>query len=187
TKEQGRGTGLGLATIYGAVKQNNGFINIISEVGKGTEFDIYLPRHLTECESAEEKNCKTLQSLSTGEETILLVEDEPAILKAVSKLLQKLGYTLLSANNPVEAIKIAKNFKRNIHLLITDIVMPEMNGRVLAKELNSIYPDIKTIFMSGYTDDIIKPEDLENQKIRFIQKPFNLNDLSNEVREAFEK
>ena len=185
TKEMGKGTGLGLSTVYGIVKQNNGFINIYSEPGKGTTFKIYLPnfgskegRFMAE---------RQLKMTKTGSETILLVEDEPAILKLGKTILERIGYTVLVANKPSEAIQLADEYKGQIHLLMTDVVMPDMNGRDLAKHLLSLYPNIKLLFMSGYTSNVIAHHGVLDEGVHFIQKPFSLKDLSYKVREALDE
>jgi len=183
TKEQGKGTGLGLATVYGAIKQNNGFINIYSEPGQGTTFSIYLPR---------DESSRSGQALSgtaaappqRGRETILLVEDEPAILNIASLMLEKQGYTVLKADTPGEAVRLAREHSGDIQLLMTDVIMPEMNGRDLAKNLLSIYPNMKRLFMSGYTADVIANHGVLEEGVHFIQKPFSLTNMAAKVRET---
>jgi nitrogen-specific signal transduction histidine kinase/CheY-like chemotaxis protein len=182
TKGVGEGTGLGLATVYGVVKQNKGFINIYSEPGQGTAFTIHLPRQ-------EEESQKTLPEvksapLPTGHETILLVEDEPAILHTTSQLLGMQGYSLLTAGTPDEAIRLAQEHAGTINLLITDVIMPEMNGKDLANRLQSLNPQLKCLFMSGYTADIIAQHGVLDEGVSFIQKPFSLPDLAAKVRDA---
>ncbi len=183
TKEIGKGTGLGLPTIYGIVKQNKGFINVYSEDGEGTTFKIYLPRH-----EGEKSSLKTAEESServpTGTETILLVEDEPAILKMGREMIRRLGYTVLTAENPNNALSIAREYEGTIHLLITDVVMPEMNGRDLSSQLTRIHPDLKTLYMSGYTANVIAHHGVLDEGVQFIQKPFSLKDLAVKVREA---
>jgi nitrogen-specific signal transduction histidine kinase/CheY-like chemotaxis protein len=184
TKETGKGTGLGLATVYGVVKQNNGFVNVYSEPGFGTTFKIYLPRHADRAlQKTEELRPKTS---ARGSETILLVEDEQAILKMTTKLLEKMGYSVISASTPGEAIRLAKEHPGRIDLLMTDVVMPEMNGRDLARNLLSIYPDIKRLFMSGYTANVIAHHGVLDEGVHFIQKPFSMDDLAVKLREALE-
>ena len=182
TKEAGKGTGLGLATVYGIVKQNNGFINVYSEPDHGTTFSVYLPRH------AGSDGQKYLEGpvipAARGHETILLVEDEPAILEMVTTMLEGQGYTVRAAVTPGEAIRLARENAGEIHLLMTDVVMPEMNGRELAKTLLSLYPDIKRLFMSGYTANVIAHHGVLDEGVYFIQKPFSIKELSAKVREA---
>ncbi len=185
TKGIGHGTGLGLATVYGIVKQNDGFINVYSEPGEGTTFKIYLPVY---SEMAVPKQ-KTFKKTSlTGNETILLVEDEKAILRMTKMMLERLDYTVLTASTPKEAISIVKASNINtIHLLLTDVVMPEMNGRDLSKKLLSIYPDLKCLFMSGYTANVIAHHGVLDTGVQFINKPFSTQDLSTKVREVLDK
>lgn len=184
TKEIGRGTGLGMATVYGIIKQNNGFITVDSEVGKGTTINMYLPRYKDKKEQQEE-NSLNLTDIK-GHETILLVEDEPAILAMTTKMLEAVGYTVIKAESPVDAIELAKENIGDIHLLITDVIMPEMNGRDLAKSILFIYPDIKRLFMSGYTASVIAHHGVLNEGVNFIHKPFNFEDLVKKVREVLD-
>ncbi len=185
TKEMGRGTGLGLATVYGIVKQNNGFINVYSERNQGTTFRIYFPRYKKSGEDINQQN--SMQSVEYGNETILLVEDETSILKLTKLMLEKQGYDVIAAQTPQEAIKLAKNHSGNIELLMTDVVMPEMNGRELAENIISIYPDIKKLFMSGYTANVIAHHGVLDAGVNFIQKPFSKRELSAKVREALSR
>ncbi len=185
TKGQGKGTGLGLATVYGVVKQNNGFINVYSESGQGTTFKIYLPRHRVKADPLPEKG--TEKQVERGHETILLVEDEPAILRMTSMMLEREGYTVVGAGTPGEAIRLANEHAGTIHLLMTDVVMPEMNGRDLARNFLSLYPGAKCLFMSGYTANVIAHQGVLDEGVNFIQKPFSKGDLAAKVREALER
>jgi CheY-like chemotaxis protein len=185
TKEMGKGTGLGLATVYGVVKQNNGFINVYSEPGQGTTFKIYLPRHLDK--TAPLLKQEPDKPTERGRETVLLVEDELAILEMTTEILERLGYNVLAAGTPGEAIRLAQEYPGLIDLLLTDVVMPEMNGRDLAKNLLSIYPDIRRLFMSGYTANVIAHHGVLDEGVHFIQKPFSMNDLGAKIREALDK
>ena len=178
----GEGTGLGLATVYGIVKQNEGFINVYSEPGRGTTFRIYLPRHAAK--AVPTSRTAGAETIPPGHETILLVEDEPSILELTAKMLERLGYVVLPAAAPGEAIRLAREHAGDIHLLMTDVVMPEMNGRDLAENLLSIYPEIKRLFMSGYTANVIAHHGVLDEGVRFIQKPFSMNELAAKVREA---
>jgi len=180
TKEVGKGTGLGLATVYGMVKQNNGFIDVYSKPGQGTTFKIYLPRHATE--SGRTALMDASQPAARGHETILLVEDEPMILDITTKMLERQGYTVQAAATPGEAIRLAREHVGEIHLLMTDVVMPEMNGRDLAKNLLSLYPNLKRLFMSGYTADVIAHHGVLDEGVQFIQKPFSVQTLAVKVR-----
>lgn len=185
TKERGKGTGLGLATVYGIVKQNNGFINVYSELGQGSTFNIYLPRHITGTDERQ-KESVTAPAVG-GNETVLLVEDEPALLDISKLILTDYGYNVLSASSPGKAIQIGKEYVGDIHLLITDVVLPEMNGKQLAKTLISIRPGIKCLFMSGYTDDIIADHGVLEGGVNFIQKPFSIDGLASKVREVLDE
>ena len=182
TKGTDKGTGLGLATVYGIVKQNDGFINVYSEPGQGTTFRIYLPRHMGKAGRTRREG--PAEPAGRGSETILLVEDEPAILNITTMMLQRLGYTVLEASTPGEAIRLAREHMGEIDLLMTDVVMPEMNGRDLAKNLLSLYPNVKRLFMSGYTADVIAHHGVLDEGVHFIQKPFSKKDLAAKLREA---
>ena len=183
TKELGKGTGLGLATVYGIVKQNNGFIEVYSEPEQGTTFAIFLPRYDDDTRLQTETAAIT-EPLVQGRETILLVEDEIAILKITATMLTKLGYRVLQASTPAEAIALVETLGDQIQLLITDMVMPEMNGLDLSRRLVSLYPKLKCLFMSGYTADVISRYDMSDEGLNFINKPFSLPDLAAHVREA---
>ena len=185
TKELRKGTGLGLATVYGIVKQNNGFIDVSSEPGQGTAFRIYLPRHDGKAEQVQ--TARPREPAGGGQETILVVEDEPEILHIARRMLEKQGYRVLTAGTPGEAIRLAEEHAGEIHLLVTDVVMPEMNGRDLAKKMLSLYPDMKRLFMSGYTADIIADHGVLDDGVHFIQKPFSMKDLVTKVREVLDQ
>jgi PAS domain S-box-containing protein len=185
TKAMGKGTGLGLATVYGIVKQNNGFIDVESRPGQGTTFTLYLPRHEVMKAGWTEKEGEAWHA-AQGHETILLVEDEPGILEMTTQMLEMHGYNVLSAGTPGEAVRLARENAGEIHLLMTDVVMPEMNGRDLAKNLLSLYPDLKRLFMSGYTADVIAHHGVLEEGVQFIQKPFTIKELAAKVREALE-
>jgi PAS domain S-box-containing protein len=185
TKAVGKGTGLGLATVYGAVKQNNGFVNVYSEPARGTIFKIYLPRH--QAGTRVRADAATTKPAACGSGTILLVEDEPAILRMATTMLERLGYTVIAAQTPGEAIRLAHEHSGSIDLLMTDVVMPEMNGRDLAKNLLSIHPDIKRLFMSGYTANVIAHHGVLDEGVHFIQKPFSSKDLGAKLRHVLEE
>jgi PAS domain S-box-containing protein len=182
TKDLGAGTGLGLATVYGAIKQNSGFIAVDSELGQGTAFSIYFPRHVGEVPHGQDQELAS--PYLPGHETILVVEDEQAILRLSVAMLEKLGYRILAASSPNEAISLAKENAGKIDLLITDVVMPEMNGRDLSKELSSFNPRLKCMFVSGYTADVISHQGMLDEGVHFLQKPFSANDLAARVRET---
>ncbi len=185
TKSVGEGTGLGLATIYGIVKQNDGFVNVYSEPGKGTTFRIHLPAL-----DAELRQPGGTQSTAAapvgGHETILVVEDEAAILNLAQTMLERLGYTVLAASNPNEAIRTARERSDRIDLLITDVVMPEMNGRDLARSLQECCPQIRILFMSGYTASVIAQHNVLDDGVNFIEKPFSMRGLARKVRKALD-
>jgi PAS domain S-box-containing protein len=182
TKKMGKGTGLGLATVYGIVKQNNGFINVYSELGHGTTFRIYLPKTERQSEPAQVKQVPT--PFSPGSETILFVEDEPMIRELGKTMLETMGYKVLEAPDSEEAIRLAQGYSERIDLLITDVVMPGMNGRDLATILLASYPELKILFMSGYTADIISRQGVLIAGTHFIQKPFSRNQLSAIIKEV---
>ena len=182
TKEVGQGTGLGLATVYGIVKQNNGFINVYSEPGLGATFKIFLPRYAGEVTLVQKED--DVEPLLRGNEVILLVEDEPTILEMTSIMLENLGYTVLTAVTPGEAIRLAGERNSPIDLLLTDVVMPGMNGRDLAQNMTHFHPGIKHLFMSGYTADVIAHQDVLDEGVNFIQKPFSEKGLAEKVREV---
>lgn len=182
TKGVDKGTGLGLATVYGIVKQNHGFINVYSEPRHGTTFSIYLPRHEGEVEDIRDTAVEV--STNAKGETVLLVEDDESILKLAKQILDKLGYTTLTASSPGAALQLSSKYKGPIHLLITDVIMPEMNGRELAEKIQSFYPDIKQVFMSGYTADVIAHSCVLDEDVHFIHKPFSKKDLATAVRNA---
>ncbi|MFO7713588.1 PAS domain S-box protein [Desulfosarcina sp.] len=182
TKAVGRGTGLGLATVYGIVKQNEGFINVSSEPGKGSTFTIYLPKYLG---PVIEDQMQPTDSVPKGRgEMVLVVEDEPATLKLAERMLSDLGYKVIVAGTPSKAINLVKDLAGEIHLLITDVVMPEMNGRELSEQLRSLYPALKLLFMSGYTADVIAHRGVLEDGVNFIQKPFSKKDLATMVRQT---
>jgi signal transduction histidine kinase len=184
TKELGKGTGLGLATIYGIVKQNNGFISVYSEIGMGSTFEIYLPQHRKSITSQTAEN--NMPEAPRGDETILIVEDEPSILAITKNILEAFGYRVISAPNPGEAIRLAESFSGTIDLLMTDVVMPEMSGRELLERLLILRPEARHLFMSGYTGDIISHHGILDDGVNFIQKPFSMHDLAVKVREILD-
>ena len=181
TKGIGQGTGLGLSTVYGIVRQNNGFINVYSEPGNGTTFKIYLPWSAGKTAEMQAENREEIP-LSKGE-TILVVEDEPLLLKMDQQMLERLGYKVLTASGPSEAIDLTEAHAGVIRLLITDVVMPEMNGRDLAEKLHALYPDMKILFMSGYTAAVIGHRGVLDDGLNFIQKPFSFKSLGMKVND----
>lgn len=184
TKELGKGTGLGLSTVYGAVRQNNGFVSVYSEPGLGTTFKIYLPRYHDEPVLSKEDDQDMLTGC--GHETILLVEDEQAILRMTTMMLDREGYTVVAAGSPGQAMKLAHTYEGEIHMLMTDVIMPEMNGRELAKDIQGLYPGLKCLFMSGYTANVIAHHGVLDEGVNFIPKPFSKKELTFKVREVLE-
>jgi PAS domain S-box-containing protein len=190
TKELGHGTGLGLATVYGIVRQNQGFASASSEPGVGTTFSIYLPRQDAAPDPSPDPSPDPPSDPLSGEaggpgsETILLVEDEPAILTLATRALEGQGYVVLPASAPKDALRLAEAHPGAIDLLLTDVIMPEMNGRALADELRSTHATMKVLFMSGYTSDVITGHGTPESDAHFIPKPFHLRDLVQKVREV---
>ncbi len=184
TKEVGKGTGLGLATVYGILDQNNGFVDVRSELDRGTTFNIYLPRIvdevLTKTASGANKELK-------GKETVLLVEDEEPLLALGEAILQRHGYEVLAAKSPTAALEMVQNYPGAIRLLVTDVVMPEMNGKDLRDRLTEVKPGLKSIFMSGYTADVIAHQGVLEEGIDFLQKPFSIETLLKKVREVLDR
>jgi PAS domain S-box-containing protein len=184
TKKMGMGTGLGLATVYGIVKQNEGFINVYSEPGKGTTFNIYLPRVVGEASMSADKS--TPEMPKGHGETVLLVDDEQAILDVSQAMLKQLGYAVLVASTPGEALQIAEAHAAEIQMLITDVVLPEMNGRDLANLMGDIKPELKCLYISGYTASAIAHHGVLDDGVNFIQKPFSVRDMAVKVREVLD-
>src|SRR3989454_2198412 len=184
TKEQGKGTGLGLSTVYGIVKQSGGYIWVYSEPGQGTTVKIYLPRVAAPADSV--LPVTHWSKLPPGTETLLLVEDEPEVRWLVRELLQHLGYTILEARHGIEAQVLSIQHPGPIHLLITDVVMPQMSGREIAEQLTSEHPETKVLYMSGYTDDAVVRHGVLAAHMAFLQKPFSPEALARKVREVLD-
>jgi two-component system, cell cycle sensor histidine kinase and response regulator CckA len=185
TKEKGRGTGLGLSTVYGIVKQSGGYVWVYSELGRGTTFKIYLPRVFSATEAPAVGLTKA-QTSAVGTETILVVEDEEALRGVAIRILGAAGYTVLLAANGQEALQASARHAGPIHLLLTDVVMPGINGRVLAEKLLQTRPQLKVIYMSGYTDDTIVHHGVLDEGTHFINKPIGAADLTRRVREVLD-
>jgi PAS domain S-box-containing protein len=184
TKAPGKGTGLGLSTVYGIIMQNGGFINVYSEVGCGTTLKIYMPRSAGEHEPVRQD--VTVVKNARGSETILLVEDDPTLLRMTILMLERLGYTILPAPHPQDALRLAHLRGCEIQLLLTDVVMPGMNGRQLAAELDRICPGLKVLYMSGYTANVIAHHGVLDPDVNFIQKPYTVHGLAAKLREVLD-
>jgi CheY-like chemotaxis protein len=182
TKEKGKGTGLGLSTVYGIVKQSGGYVFAQSEVGHGTTFRIYLPQ--VEGEADDCSATKAFDSVSGGSETVLLVEDEESVRQLVRETLEAKGYTVIEAENGEVGLRLAEAHAAPIHMVITDVVMPGMGGRELAKRLLESRPQTKVLYLSGYTEDAIVHQGVLETETAFLQKPFTLQTLSRKVREV---
>ena len=183
TKGPGSGTGLGLATVYGAVKQNAGFINVYSEPGQGTTLNIYFPRVPEPAKAVQEKSFKPAGG---GFETVLLVEDDEMLLHLTKSMLEKNGYTVLAAATPEIAQSLVKEHSGAIHLMLSDLIMPEMNGKELSIILRDLQPEMRVIFTSGYTADIISSQGIIEEGIHFLQKPVTYEELMSKVREVLD-
>jgi PAS domain S-box-containing protein len=184
TKGQGKGTGLGLATVYGVVKQSGGFIWVYSEVDHGSTFKIYLPQVKADLERGVPE--KTSRGSHPGTETILFVEDEESVRELVRDYLGKSGYRVLEAPDGVQALEIAAAHRAPIHILVTDVVMPRLSGRELATRITAARPEIKVLYISGYTDDSIFRHGVLEGGVAFLQKPFNLKDLAQKIRQVLD-
>jgi CheY-like chemotaxis protein len=185
TKEQGKGTGLGLATVYGIVKQSGGFVWVYSEPGKGAAFKIYLPQ-VVQSEGVE-RGAETLPPPAKGTETVLLAEDAASVRAVTRQILERQGYTVLEAPSGRAAVDIAAKRRGGIHLLLTDVVMPEMSGRQLADQLAELRPEIKVLFISGYTDDSVVRHGVLEAGVAYLQKPFTPDSLARKVREVLDR
>jgi CheY-like chemotaxis protein len=184
TKEPGRGTGLGLATVYGIVKQSGGYVLVESAPGAGATFDVYLPAATTE--DAGDRLLEAERAVAHGVETILLVEDEPTVRRVAKQMLRRQGYVVLEAGNGQEALAVSAAFDAAIHLVISDAVMPGMGGAEVVRRLQEQRPAMKALFMSGYTDDEVVRRGIVSSRVSFVQKPFTSDALTRGVREALD-
>jgi CheY-like chemotaxis protein len=180
TKGPGQGTGLGLSMVYGVVKQSGGYIWVYSEVGRGTSFKIYLPQVRAAAETPILKRAK--QGRMRGSETILLVEDDPAVRELVETMLAAQGYSVLISQEPQDVEAICEQHPGRIHLLLTDLILPGVSGREIAKRVVSLRPDVKVVFMSGYTDDALIHSHGLDETSAFLQKPFSSANLAAKTR-----
>ena len=185
TKGLGQGTGLGLSTVYGIIKQSGGYIWVYSEPGQGTTFKVYLPRVEADADSVQKEHAP--KEMLHGSETVLVVEDDEAVLKLAGRILRRHGYSVLEAQNAEEALSISSQHEGLIHLIVTDVVMPGMSGRELAGRLRSIEPETKVLFMSGYTDHAIVHQGVLDKDVTFFQKPFTSDTLVRKVREVLDR
>jgi CheY-like chemotaxis protein len=186
TKPQGKGTGLGLSIVYGIVKQFGGNIIVRSESGEGSDFQIYIPRVLHDDESRQE-SAKVAKPAPLGSETILLVEDEEALRRLAAQILRSRGYTVLEAGNGEDALGVCRAFASTIPLLVTDMIMPGMNGRALAESLRDSWPRMKVLYISGYTENILDLHSSFGPGTAFLQKPFSPAVLAQKVRELLDQ
>jgi two-component system cell cycle sensor histidine kinase/response regulator CckA len=185
TKPVGQGTGLGLATVYGIIKQTGGFITVESEIGKGTAFRIYLPRYRPEAHPAPAVEPERVVPRDvTGQDTILLVEDEEAVRSFAARALRMRGYNVLEAGGGEEALEIVKGGREKIDLVITDVVMPNMDGPTMVRHVKALKPDMQVIFMSGYAEEAFRRNDQTSENIHFLPKPFGLKQLAAKVKEV---
>jgi CheY-like chemotaxis protein len=182
TKEHGKGTGLGLSTLYGIVRQNGGWVEVSSCLGRGTTFRIYLPRIDAGASPAVESSARTPES--QGCKTVLLVEDQEDVRKLVTTILKKHGYEVMEARNGAEACVISQQYAGEIHLLMTDVVMPGMNGKELSERLKTARPNIKVLFNSGYTADVIAHRGVLEPHVSYLPKPFSAETLVSKVRDV---
>ena len=185
TKPVGQGTGLGLATVYGIVKQSGGFITVDSEIGRGTTFRIFLPRYRAEADAAPAAEPERAAPRDvTGQDTILLVEDEEAVRSFAARALRMRGYEVLEASGGEEALEIVRDHKAAIHLLVTDVVMPNMDGPTLVRAIKRLRPEMAVIFMSGYAEEAFRRHDEKAEELHFLPKPFGLKQLAAKVKEV---
>jgi two-component system, cell cycle sensor histidine kinase and response regulator CckA len=189
TKELGKGTGLGLSTVYGIVKQSNGYIYAKSEVGRGTTFQVFLPRHIA---APDEKQARAAEPEAqaadlTGQGTVLLVEDEEAVRAFASRALASRGFTVLQAGSGVEAMEMIEQHGGKIDLVVSDVVMPEMDGPTLLRELRKKHADLSVIFVSGYAEEAFRKNLPAGEKFTFLPKPFTLKQLATVVKEMLEQ
>jgi CheY-like chemotaxis protein len=183
TKERGKGTGLGLATVYGIIRQSGGTISVDTEVGRGTSFGIYLPR--TDAPAQPIRRSRP-SGVAMGRETVLVVEDEPPVRRLAERILRTAGYRVLAAPNGEAALALARGLEHGIDLLLTDVVMPQMSGRELQERLVERFPRMRVLYMSGYAADTVVQHGVRESAVHFVAKPFSATDLTHKVREALD-
>jgi CheY-like chemotaxis protein len=190
TTKANQGTGLGLATVYGIIKQSGGYIWLYSEVGRGTSFKIYLPAIdavAADLDVAGDPDVALRPTVpSRGNETVLLVDDEPALRRLVARVLRSRGYRVLEAGHPKDALTLLDDHPDDIQLLVTDIVMPEMGGRLLASRVQAAHPETRVLYMSGYSDGAVVQNGMLEPGMAFLQKPFTPGALAQKVREVLD-
>jgi CheY-like chemotaxis protein len=184
TKEVGRGTGLGLAMVYGIIKQHNGFIDVYSEPHKGTKFKIYLPLIKAKGKGT---GLPELSPVQGGTETVLIAEDDETLRKLTRDVLEKYGYRVIAAEDGEDAVNKLIENKDKINLLLLDVIMPKKNGKEVYEEIKKIKPDIRVLFISGYPADIIQKKSILKEELNFLSKPVSMNDLLRKVREVLDK
>lgn len=184
TKDTGKGTGLGLATVYGIVKQSRGHIDVSSKVGQGTTFRVYLP---VVKEAPTKPSSPSSQPATKGHETILIVEDHDTVRNMIVMLLRQHGYTVLEASNGSEGLAVAEDHRGPIHLVITDLVMPKLSGREMADRLTALKPGLRVLFMSGYTEDVVIQQGVESSTVDLLHKPFDITALTQKMREILDR
>ena len=183
TKEMGKGTGLGLATVYGITRQNGGLVTAYSESGKGTTFSIHIPRLMDE---VQEETIVEIAPLEFHPATVLLVEDDDMVRRMTDAILRKIGYSVVLAESPMEALAVFEKEASSIDLVITDVIMPQMSGTELVAKISKIKPEVRVLFMSGYTENVIVRQGVLKEGIHFVQKPFSMKDFARKVREAID-
>jgi len=184
TKSPTSNSGLGMSTVYGIVRQHDGYIAVDSAPGQGAAFDVYLPR----CSEPPQERAADARpsSLAKGDETILLVEDDPDVLRVEVRILRQLGYEVIEATTAEEALRLAEESEKRIGLLFTDVVMPGMDGPTLAEKLSAAYPDLKVILTSGYPEERVAQLGVPKDRTSFIQKPFSRHDVANRIRQLLD-
>jgi len=186
TKEKGKGSGLGLTTVFGVVKQSKGYVGVHSEVGQGTVFKVYLPRAAAGVRARSQQPSADTVVLARGSESVLLVEDNAMVRELVESVLTAQGYKVMAAQDGEEGLQVAQGYEGPIHLLLTDVIMPRMSGRALADRLQPSRPEMRVLFISGYTDDALVRHGVPDKGIHFLPKPFDVETLAQKVRSVLD-